>query len=65
VCLVRSYAAGFEINNFLGIIGFILLVWGYSLISQDHVVLTTNGTREMITRAEHPKDSYSQLWRAF
>jgi hypothetical protein len=42
-----------RVTTILGIIGIMLLMFGYTVSSQDHFVLTTNGHRQIILRSEH------------
>jgi hypothetical protein len=39
----------------LGIVGFILLMWGRALTSPGPLVVATNGTRQTIMRSDHPQ----------
>jgi H+/Cl- antiporter ClcA len=43
-----------KLTNVLAILGILLLMFGRALTIQDHIVLTTNGRQQIITRAEHP-----------
>jgi hypothetical protein len=42
-----------KVTTILGILGIMLLMFGYTLSSQDHFVLTTNGHRQIIMRSAH------------